>query len=125
MTLTVGLVIRTSAELIETASQISDPKSPSYRKYFTPEQFADWFGATQADYQSIVEWAKSNNLTVTTHRNRFVVDVEGSVADIEPALGVRLNNYLRADGTVFFALDAEPSVALSVPVEHIGGLDNF
>ncbi|HEV1286372.1 MAG TPA: S53 family peptidase [Bryobacteraceae bacterium] len=125
LTLSIGLVIPNRSELIETARSIADPRSPAYRKYLTPEQFADRFGATPADYQSVVEWAKSNNLTVTTHRNRFVVNVEGSVADIEPALGVHLNNHLRGDGTVFFAPDAEPSLALPVPVEHIGGLDNF
>ena len=125
LTLSIGLVIPNRSELIETARSIADPHSPAYRKYLTPEQFADRFGATPADYQSVLDWAKSNNLTVTAHRNRFVVDVEGSVADIEPALGVHLNNHLRGDGTVFFAPDAEPSLALSVPVEHIGGLDNF
>jgi len=125
LTLTVGLVIRNAAELAETAAQVSDPPSPSYRKYLTPKQFADRFGVTPEDYQSVLDWAKSNNLTATAHGNRFVVTVEGSVADIEPALNVHLNNYLRQDGSMFFAPDSEPSVTLPVPVEHIGGLDNF
>lgn len=125
LTLSIGLVIQNRSELIETARSIADPHNPAYRKYLTPEQFADRFGATPADYQSVLDWAKSNNLTLTAHRNRFVVNVGGSVADIEPALGVHLNNHLRGDGTVFFAPDAEPSLALQVPVEHIGGLDNF
>ena len=125
MTLTVGLVIANQAGLIDAASQIADPNSPSYRQYLTPEQFADRFGAAPADYQSVVDWAQANNLTVTTHRNRFVVTIEGSVADIEPALNIHLNNHVRTDGTQFFAPDAEPSLNLSVPVEHIGGLDDF
>jgi len=125
LTLTVGLVIPNAAGLIEAASQISDPNDPSYRKYLTPEQFADQFGATPADYQSVLDWARSNNLTVTAHRNRFVASISGSATDIESALHIHLNYRERADGTEFFAPDAEPSLELSVPVEHIGGLDNF
>jgi xanthomonalisin len=125
MTLTIGLVIPNMAALTQTAAQIADPNSPSYRKYLTPEQFADQFGAKPADYQTVLAWAQSNNLKATSHRNRFVVTVEGAVADIEPALNVHMNYRLRADGTQFFAPDAEPALALAVPVEHIGGLDNF
>jgi xanthomonalisin len=125
MTLTIGLVIPNMTALTQTAAAIADPNSPSYRKYLTPEQFADQFGAKSADYQTVLTWAQSNNLTATTHRNRFVVTVQGAVADIEPALNVHMNYRLRADGTQFFAPDAEPTVALAVPVEHIGGLDNF
>jgi subtilase family serine protease len=125
MTLTIGLAIPNMAALIQTVAQIADPNSPSYRKYLTPEQFADQFGAKLADYQTVLTWAQSNNLKATAHRNRFVVTVEGAVADIEPAFNVRMNYRLRADGTQFFAPDAEPTLALTIPVEHIGGLDNF
>lgn len=125
MALTIGLVIPNMAALIQTAAQIADPNGPSYRKYLTPEQFANQFGAKPADYQTVLAWAQSNNLKATAHRNRFVVTVEGAVADIEPALNVHINYRLRADGTQFFAPDAEPTLALTIPVEHIGGLDNF
>ena len=125
LTLTVGLVIPNTADLIQLVSQISDPNSPLYRKYLTPEQFADRFGATPGDYQSVLDWAQSNNLTATTHRNRFVVTVTGAVADIESALNVHMHYRTRADGTQFYSPDVEPSIKLSVPVEHIGGLHDF
>jgi subtilase family serine protease len=125
LSLTVGLVMPNRASLIEAASQVSDPRSPSYRQYVTPEQFADRFGVSQADYQSVLDWAQANHLTATAHKNRFVVTVAGSSADIESALNVHLNYHVRTDGTQFYAPDAEPSLALSVPVEHIGGLENF
>jgi subtilase family serine protease len=125
MTLTIGLVIRNSAELAQVASEIADPNSPSYRQYLTPEQFADRFGVSPAGYRSVLDWAQSNNLTATPHRNRFVATVSGQVADIEHALNIHLNYHLRSDGTQFFAPDGEPSVAFSVPVDHISGLSNF
>jgi hypothetical protein len=125
MTLTVGLPLANRAALVQAAADIADPNSASFRHFLTPEQFADQFGASPADYQSLLDWAQSNHLTATTHRNRLAATVEGAVADIEPALGVHMIYRRRADGTEFFAPDAEPSVALKVPLEHIGGLDNF
>jgi subtilase family serine protease len=125
MTLTIGLQVANTAELEKAAADIADPKSPSYRQFLTPEQFADRFGASAADYQSVLDWAAANHLTAQAHRNRFVATVTGNVADIESALNVHMNYRLRADGTQFFAPDAEPSIALAVPVQHIGGLDNF
>ena len=124
-TLTIGLVIRNSAALMRVADEIADPNSPSYRHYLTPEQFADQFGVLPADYQSVLDWARSNNFTVTPHRNRFVATVTGAAADIEQALNIHLNYRARPDGTLFFAPDAEPSVSFSVPVDHISGLNNY
>jgi subtilase family serine protease len=125
LTLTIGLVIRNSAALMQAADAIADPNSASYRHYLTPEQFADQFGVLPADYQTVLDWARSNNLTVAPHRNRFVATVTGSAADIEQALNIHLNYRARPDGTLFFAPDSEPSVSFSVPVDHISGLNNF
>ncbi len=124
-TLSIGLPVQHRDLLLNLASSVSDPNSDSYRNYLTAEEFADQFGANPADYQAVVDWAKANNLTVTAHRNRFVVTVTGSAADIESALNLHLNYRLRSDGTEFFAPDADPSIDLGVPVEHISGLENF
>jgi subtilase family serine protease len=125
LTLTIGLALKDTNALIDAANQVSDPKSPSYRKYLSPDQFADTFGATPADYQTLLEWGRSNNLTVTPHKNRIAATVVGSVANIEAALDIQLNYRKRPDGTWFFAPDAEPSLSLALPIEHISGLENF
>ena len=125
LTITVGLVMKNEAALVETAEQIADPASSSYRKYLTPEQFGDLFGAAPADYQALIDWGSAHNLSVTQHKNRFVANMTGAVADIEKALNIHMNYRLRRDGTQFFAPDAEPSIDLGVPVEHIAGLEDF
>jgi subtilase family serine protease len=125
LTLTIGLVIKNMTGLTAAADQASDPKSPSYRKYLSPEQFADQFGASPADYQTLLSWGSSNHLAVTAHKNRFVATFAGSVADIEKALDIQLSYRKRPDGTQFFAPNVEPSLELALPVEHIGGLENF
>jgi subtilase family serine protease len=125
LTITVGLKMKNEAALVETAEQIADPSSPSYRKYLTPEQFGDLFGVAPADYQALIDWGSAHHLSVTQHQNRFVADMTGAVADIEKALNVHMNYRLRRDGTQFFAPDAEPAIDLAVPVEHIAGLEDF
>jgi subtilase family serine protease len=124
LTLTVGLVIDGNA-LAEKAMQVSDPQSPTYRQYTTPEEVADTFGASTSDYQALLDWGTSNGLVPTAHKNRFVATFSGTVANIEEALQIHLNNGLRPDGTEFFGPDREPSIELAIPVEHISGLNNY
>src|ERR1700733_9367003 len=82
--LVIGLPMRNRAELNALLQQLYDPTSPNYRHYVTAAEFAQKFGPTEADYQAVADFASSNNLTVTaTHPNRTLVDVEGSVADID------------------------------------------
>jgi subtilase family serine protease len=125
LTLTVALEIKNMNGLIEAVRQVSDPKSASYKKYLSPEQFGDQYGATPDDYQKLLDWGKANHLTATAHKNRFVATFDGTVGDIENTLSVHLLYRTRPDGTQFFAPDAEPSLALDLPVEHISGLENF
>ena len=60
------------------------------------------------------------------HPNRTLLDVRGSVADIEKALHVRMNRYQHPkENRTFFAPDAEPSLDLATPVLFIAGLNDF
>ena len=70
---------------------------------------------------------RRNGLTVTaTHPNRMLLDVSGSVADIEQALHVTLRTYRHpTEHRTFYAPDTEPSLDLAVPVLDISGLDNY
>lgn len=125
--LAISLPLRDSEGLSSLLQQLYDPASPNYRQYLTPEQFAQRFGPTEADYQVAIDFAKSNGLTVAcTHPNRVVLDVEGAAQDIETAFHVTLRVYQHpTEARTFFAPDVEPSLDLAVPVLHISGLDNY
>src|SRR5208282_3058253 len=92
-----------------------------------PEQFADQFGPTEQDYQALIAFTKANGLTVTaTHPNRIVLDVRGSVTDIEKAFHVTMRVYQHPkEARTFYTPDVEPSLDLAVPILRISGLDNF
>jgi hypothetical protein len=121
----VGLPVKNHMALREAVKGVSDPRSASFRHYLTPEQFGEQHGASLQHYQAVTEWARTNGLKASTHRNRLIIDVEGSVADLEVALNLHFLYAKRADGTRFRTIDREPSVALSVPIAHISGLDDF
>jgi hypothetical protein len=125
MTLTIALPSRDLAGARDAADKVADPKSPSFRHYLTPEEFAEKFGPTQADYDRMVDWARSKSFTVQTHRNRLAATVTATAADVERAFDVRLDTALRADGTTFFGPDDEPTVDLALPVQFISGLTDY
>ena len=125
--LAIGLPLRNKEALANLIHEVYDPASPSYRQYLTPEQFTERFGPTEQDYQTLIQFAKSHRLTVTTqHPNRVVLDVEGAVADIEKTFHLNIRVYQHPkEARTFHAPDREPSLDLAVPVVHISGLDNY
>ena len=127
LNLAIGLPLRNQAGLSALLEQLYDPASRVYRQWLTPEQFTERFGPTEAHYQAVATWAKAHGLKVkVTHPNRVVLDVEGSVGDIEEALHLALRVYPHpTEARKFYAPDGEPRLDLSVPVASISGLDNY
>ena len=123
----VGLPLRHAAELTNLLQNLYDPASPDYHHYLTPAQFAETFGPTREDYESVLAFARTNGLTVTaTHPNRTLLDLSGSVANLERTFHVTLRTYVRpSDHRVFYAPDGDPALALATPVLHVSGLDNY
>jgi uncharacterized repeat protein (TIGR01451 family) len=127
LSLAIGLPLHNQAGLDALLQQINDPTSPSYHHYLTPDQFATQFSPTPADYQAVLDFARTNGLTVTrTHANRMVVDVDGKVADIEKTFHVNLRTYHHPkEKRDFFAPDAEPSVDATLPILSVQGMNNY
>ena len=125
--LAIGLPLRNQEALTDLLQQLSDPGSPNFRRYLSAEDFARRFGPTEQDYQEVTAFAEAQGLAVTaTHPNRTLLDVSGSVADIEQAFHVRLLQYQHPyEARQFRAPDVEPSVDLPVPLLHIGGLNDY
>ena len=109
--LAISLPVRNEAALDDLIRKLYDPASPSYHQYLTPQQFAENFGPTIKDYQALIHFAERNGLRVTgTHPNRLVLDVAGSVADIERTFQTKIRVYDHPkDHRKFYAPDAEPS----------------
>lgn len=127
LSLAIGLPLRQPEALTNLLQQIYDPAHPRYHQYLTPEQFTAAFGPTEQDYQGLMAFARANGLRVTAvHPNRMVLDVSGTVADIERAFHLRLRTYQHpVEGRTFYAPDTEPTLDLAVPLLHISGLSDL
>ncbi|HZM10023.1 MAG TPA: protease pro-enzyme activation domain-containing protein [Candidatus Limnocylindrales bacterium] len=127
LNLAIMLPVRDQGELTRFLDRLYDPSSPDYHQFLTVAQFTEQFGPTHQDYQAVIAFAKANGLTVTdTPANRLLVDVNGSVAQIEKTFHVGMKVYLHpTENRTFYSPDREPSLDLSVPVSHIAGLNNF
>ena len=73
---------------------VSDPASPSYRQFLTPEQIGARFGLAENKVQSVVDYLKNAGLNVTlVGKNRLSVLADGTVAQVEKAFGTSIHEF--------------------------------
>src|ERR1035438_9155963 len=60
LNLAIGLPLRNRPELDLFLEQISDPRSPNYRRYLSASEFAERFGPTQGHYDKLIEFFQAN-----------------------------------------------------------------
>src|SRR3984885_130898 len=127
MQLYIMLGLRHQPELEHFLKDLYDPSSPSYRHFLTVEEFTARFGASQEDYDAVVQFAKANGFKVgEAARNRMIVPITGSVASVEKAFHVEMGVYQHpTEDRNFYAPDREPTVDLAVQLWHIADMDNY
>ncbi|HTV43088.1 MAG TPA: protease pro-enzyme activation domain-containing protein [Candidatus Sulfotelmatobacter sp.] len=125
--LAIGLPLRNQDALTNLLEQLYDPANVRFHRWLTPEQFTEQFGPAQADYAKVIDFAGKHGLVVThQHSNRLLLDVTGSVTNIEQAFHVNLRVYQHpTEKRTFYAPDKDLSVESDVPILHVSGLDNF
>ncbi|HEU5422311.1 MAG TPA: protease pro-enzyme activation domain-containing protein, partial [Nitrolancea sp.] len=100
------------------ARAVSDPSSPSYGNYLTPAQFRQQFAPSAGDTNSVRSWLQSQGFSVVyTPQNNHYISAEGTVAQVESAFGVQLNEYTVAGATL-----RAPDGPLSIPAALAGSV---
>lgn len=114
------------------ADSVSDPGSPEYQHWLTPEQVGERFGATPAAVAKVVAFLKANGIAVTlVAKNNMVVLASGTVAQVEKAFGTKIVNYtgLSSEGKqIQFYANSQPiqmPSATAASVLVVGGLSNY
>jgi hypothetical protein len=125
--LVLGLPLRNREELTNLIEQLYDPASPHFHQYLSGEEFTRRFAPTEADYQAAIDFARASGFKIAgTHPNRMLLDVRGSVGEIEKAFRTNLRLYRHPhENRNFYAPDLEPSVPAELSIQDISGLDNF
>ena len=106
---------------------VSDPTSPLFRHFLTVAEFTERFGPSQADYDALVQFLRTNGFEVVGGtREALNVQVKGPVSAVQTAFHVNINTYQHpSEDRIFYSPDREPTVALPFPLWHVSGLDNF
>jgi kumamolisin len=111
-----------AASTIETLSE----QPPQERRYLSKSQLAAMFGADPQEMQAVEEWAKSCKLKVVeSDATKRLVKVSGTVAAINKAFGVQLNDYRHPEGYEYRGREGQAHVPekLYGIVESVLGLD--
>jgi subtilase family serine protease len=82
------------------SKRVSTPGDPLYGKFLTPDQFAKKYGASESDYNAMMQWARKNGLTVgESNRSRTILPVRGTVSQMEELLLDGLDCHINAERT--------------------------
>ena len=106
--------------------EISDPSSPHYGQFITPDQYRSRFGPTDADVNAVKKWLTGTGLRVTDvgAGNRYVA-VSGNVDQAQRAFGVALKLYrYRGEQALAPAGDLSVPQRLADKVLGITGLES-
>ena len=89
----------------------TNPASPLYHQWLTPEQFAARFGVADADISAVESWLGTQGFSIdSVSRGRTSIHFSGNAGQVAQAFGAPLHHYNVA-GVTHIA----PSRALSLP----------
>ncbi|WP_295993859.1 S53 family peptidase [Rugamonas sp.] len=91
---TVALTVRNRAALDAFVASVGDPASANFRKFITPQQFADTYGQTPAAVAQVVAFLKAQGFTVSeVLANNLLISVKGTNAQIAATFGAPVHSY--------------------------------
>jgi len=124
--LILGLPHRQPSKLTEFIKEVCNPESPRFRQFLTPAEFTLLFAPSEADYQAVIAFARSQQFEVVASvQNRTLLHVRCSAAAIAKAFQTTLCIYHHPKSQrTFFAPDVDPSIEHGLPILHITGLDD-
>ena len=126
--LVVALHPRDPAALATEVQAVSDPRSPEYRRFLTPAEFAQRFGATQSTIAAVTSTFRNEGLTVGTPSSTGLsLPVSGTVAQIQSAFSTPIARYRLASGKTGYDNTSAPEVPVSVApqIQGILGLNTL
>ncbi|OOG59318.1 protease pro-enzyme activation domain-containing protein [Rhodanobacter sp. C03] len=109
-----------------------NPKSSSFQKWLSPEQFGASYGVADSDVAAVTSWLKSQGFTVNNvYPNKTQIDFSGTVGQLKAAFHTQENIYnLDNGGTakeqhIANAGDISIPLALKDVVAGVMGLNDF
>ena len=124
MSVNVVMQMRDEAGLQRYASLVNNPNSLYYRRFLTPQQVADFFGAPAADYSRAAQYFWNQGLGIKGWTQREMLRVVGPQANMERALRTHFGMF-KKNGVVFYAPMTPPTFATPLAIRGLGGLVTY
>lgn len=125
----ISLKPKDAAGLQAFADAVSNPKSDQYRKFITPEEVGERFGADQADVSNVIAFFQTNGLKVDhIGRTRITISAVGTVKQVEAAFGTKISTLTDPSDSYKFRANVTP---LNVPanlvdkIESVDGIETY
>jgi subtilase family serine protease len=121
--LEVIMALNNRAQLDQFENDLQNRDSPSYHKWLTPQQFADTFGPTPQQMQTVVNWLGSQGLLVTgSNRLTRTIQVTGAYSEVQAAF----KTTILTDGVNYGNVnDPQVPVQLAPLIVSIEGLHTY
>lgn len=108
-------------------AQQQETSSPKYHKWFTPEQFGEQFGPSDADLRTVDAWLTSQGFQISSNSNgRTLIDFSGDAGLVHAAFHTEIHRFV-VNGEEHWANTSDPQIpaALSPVVGGVVGLNSF
>ncbi len=122
MGVNVAVRMQNGAGLVSYARSASDPHSPLYRQFLTPDEIGARFGATQSDYAAVAKYFSGFGLHVGGWPQRLSLFVAGSQTQLQSAFHTTFGEYRSAKGSTFIAPVSAPSFGIPLAVTMVSNL---
>ena len=112
-------------ELERFLQEVSNPESPRYHKWLTPQQFKDEFSLAPEDIHTLTRWLRSEGFKVNATMPTSI-DFSGTAGQVRRAFKTEID-YLDVNGMRHIGNVTEPQipVALAPAVSGIASLNDF
>jgi Pro-kumamolisin, activation domain/Bacterial Ig-like domain (group 3) len=125
------LVLRRSPEqekaLEQFMAQQTDPASPYFHQWLTPQQLGQRYGVAQADIDKIKGWLQAHGFRVEgVHPTEMMLNISGTTGQVRQAFHTEIH-ILEVDGVKHHANMSDPKIpaALAPVVVGVMGLNDF
>ncbi len=125
------LVLTRSAEqqsnLDQLLQELTDPASPRFHQWLTPEQFGQQFGASDQDIQTITDWLTAEGFHVERPmQGKTMLEFSGTAGQVANTFHTAIHKYtVNGEDHWANATDPEIPASLAPVVAGIATLHNF
>ncbi|AIE87663.1 protease pro-enzyme activation domain-containing protein [Fimbriimonas ginsengisoli] len=115
----VSLPLGNSAGLEAFCDSVSNPKSPNYRQFITPEEVGRQFGVTQTQMQKVVDFLSASGFKIKQiGANRMTILADCTVAQAEAAFKTSIHDFNSVAPGVSVAQKLQSGQLFDIPTER-------